>query len=227
MRSSAAPAARILVSVVAIAAAGCGGVGDDEITGPRRTNRGSDPVAAGPGSEATETPTAGPTQPAPSGTTPPGTTPTGDAGADGAAPPPATNAFTGAPAYVATTGTTSIRGAHNQFANQNPAKQNCITCHDEFFAAGTVYKDAAGTTPAAQVEVRVRSANGNAVRAYTDAVGNFFITNSAASGAGVTLPALVGARDATVVRPMISTISSGACNTAACHAGAQGWVHVP
>lgn len=218
-------------AAVTLSAVACGGLADEDITGARRTSR----AGTSPGS-ASDAPPDGPVVDS-SGTSSPAAdasspTTTSDAGAgasdSGPAPAPApATAFTGAPAYVATTGTTSIRGAHGAFPNNDPAKQNCLGCHNDFFAGGTVYKDAAGTMPAAQVEVRVRSANGNAVRAYTDAVGNFFITKTAATTAGVTLPALVGARNATVTKPMASMISSGACNTSGCHAGNQGWAHVP
>ena len=58
-------------------------------------------------------------------------------------------------------------------------------------------------------------------------IGPRIVTKSAAASAGVTYPALVGVRDGTTTKVMNTMITTGACNTAACHAGPQGWVHVP
>ena len=96
-----------------------------------------------------------------------------------------------------------------------------------FFAGGSVFKDAAGTMPAAQVEVRFRDAAGKSLSAYTDATGSFFVRQTTATAAGIALPALVGARDAALTKLMTATIANGDCNSAACHGGAQGRVHVP
>ena len=154
-----------------------------------------------------------------------------DAGGDAADAATAVTAFTGAGAYVATTGPSTIKGAHG--GNGNPSKLACQGCHGagggapRFFAGGSVFKDAAGTMPAAQVEVRFRDAAGKSLSAFTDATGSFYVRQSTATAAGITLPAHVGARDATTTKLMSATIANGDCNSSACHGGAQGRVHVP
>jgi hypothetical protein len=154
-----------------------------------------------------------------------------DAAGDAADAATAITAFTGAGAYVATTGPSTIKGAHG--GNGNPSKLACQGCHGagggapRFFAGGSVFKDAAGTMPAAQVEVRFRDAAGKSVSAFTDATGSFYVRQSTATAAGIALPALVGARDAAATKLMSATIANGDCNSSACHGGAQGRVHVP
>jgi hypothetical protein len=144
---------------------------------------------------------------------------------------PAT-AFTGAGAYVATSGPSTIKGAHPN--GGNPAKVDCLSsgCHGaggagpRFAAGGTVFTSAAGTTPAAQVEVRLRDGAGKAVSAYTDAFGNFFVR--AADAAAVVFPVQAGARNTASTRAMSASIANGACNSAACHgSAATGFIHVP
>jgi mono/diheme cytochrome c family protein len=136
-------------------------------------------------------------------------------------PPPATNAFTGAAAFTSKIGQSARKDDH-PWANGNPKGQDCSNCHN-FFAGGTVFTTAAGTTPAAGVEVRIRDAAGNAVSAWTDQDGNFYIKKSG----GVALPALVGARNATTNALMGATISDGGCASASCHvAGKAGPVHM-
>ena len=209
-------------------ATACGGVDNNgELLSGRRAGQ--------PGSSGTTETTAEPTESGDGGgATTPGTTATdGGATGDGGTtppppPPPGTNAFTGAGAYVAQNGPSTIKGDHG--ADGNPAKRDCLGagCHGasgegpRFIAGGTVYKDKAGTMPAAQIEVRLRDNNGGSLIAHTDANGNFFFR-----GAGVTLPAATGVRDNTTTTLMAGAISSGACNSAACHGGAQGWIHIP
>lgn len=137
--------------------------------------------------------------------------------------------FAGAAAYVSTAGPTSRNGGHNFGANgTNPVKQACLGCHGNgggapvFTVGGSVFKDAAGTMPAANVEVRFVDANGTARSIYTDALGNFYF-----KGATLAAPGKVGARDATTTQNMVGTIANGDCNSSGCHGGAQGWVHVP
>lgn len=153
-----------------------------------------------------------------------------DGGAKDAAVP--VTAFTGAGAYVATSGPNTIKGAHPN--GGNPVKLDCLTsnCHGvggagpRFAAGGTVFTSAAGATPAAQVEVRLRDGAGTAVSAYTDANGNFFVR--AAAAAALVFPVQAGARNAATTRPMTASIPNGACNSAACHGNAAtGFVHVP
>jgi len=145
------------------------------------------------------------------------------------APP---TAFTGAGAYVATTGPSTLKGAHPN--GGNPAKVDCLSsgCHGaggagpRFAAGGTVFTSAAATTPAAQVEVRLRDTAGKAVSAYTDANGNFFVR--AADAAALVFPVQAGARNTATTRAMSASIANGACNGAACHgSAATESIHVP
>lgn len=206
-------------------ATACGGVDNSgELLAGRRAGQ--------PGSSgATET-TAEPTESdGGGGTTSPGTEDggvTGDGGTTPPPPPPGTNAFTGAAAYVAQNGPSTNKGDHG--GDGNPAKRDCLGsgCHGaggggpRFIAGGTVFKDKAGTIPAAQIEVRLRDNNGGSLLTHTDANGNFFFR-----GAGVTLPAATGVRDNATTSLMAGAISNGACNSAACHGGTQGWIHIP
>ena len=157
----------------------------------------------------------------------------GDSGRAGDAAAPA-NAFSGAPAYEAKTGPNTIKSqGDHPFPGGNPAKQDCMTaqCHGaggegpRFVAGGTVYKDVAGAMPAAQVEVRLLSGDGTAASVYTDANGNFYLRSGDA--AGLTFPAKTGARDGASAKLMVSAIGSGACNSATCHGGPTGVIHVP
>jgi hypothetical protein len=139
--------------------------------------------------------------------------------------PPPSDAFTGAPPYVAQTGSTTIQPAHTFDPNLNPAGRACVTCHSGFLVGGTVYRDSAGTIAAPQVEVRVRDANGNGASTYADAAGNFYLRKSSAPN--VALPAFVGVRDHSATIVMSGSVSSGGCATAGCHvAGHQGPVHL-
>jgi hypothetical protein len=140
------------------------------------------------------------------------------------------NAFTGAPAFVATLGPSARRDAH-AFADNtpptNPAKQACLGCHvaggaaPAFAFAGTAFKDVAGTIPAAGVEIRVRAPDGVASSVYTDEDGNFY------APAAFTFPADVGVRDGASVRVMSGAAPDGNCSAAACHGGAHPWIHLP
>jgi hypothetical protein len=162
--------------------------------------------------------------------------PTSEAGVgsgEGGAGTPFPNPFGGAPGYVAHMG----QDAHNP-------GQSCIQpqCHGgseapPFLIGGTVYADYKGTTPAAGVEVRILDSAGHAASTYSGQNGNFFIPSGSANG--VTFPAIVGARNASTLRPMItklSTASMGSCGQAKCHVpggGPQGNtgnyypIHVP
>jgi hypothetical protein len=124
------------------------------------------------------------------------------------------NPFAGAPGYTPQMGP----DAHN-------AGQPCMQsgCHGSseapgFLIGGTVYTDYKGTTPAVGVEVRIVDSQGRAASAYTGQSGNFFIHSVNANG--VTFPAVVGARNATTTRPMITVLSAagmGSCGQAKCH----------
>jgi hypothetical protein len=112
-------------------------------------------------------------------------------------------------------------GAHTGVGG--PQNFNCNGCHN-WLIGGTVWKDAAGTTPASSVEVRVLDGAGHAASAYTDQDGNFYLP---AGTGGVTLPAHVGVRDAANVKTMSAQIAAGSCAASACHvAGKQGPIHL-
>jgi hypothetical protein len=145
-----------------------------------------------------------------------------------------TDPFAGAPAYVATTiapshnvGLSCIgAGCHAQ-SGTNPAPN--------FLFGGTVFADYKGTAPAPGVEVRAVDSVGNVVSVFTGPEGNFYLPASAVKG--LSFPLVVGARNATTTRPMITTVtaSSGSCGQKACHvrgggspdAGAYYPIHVP
>lgn len=149
--------------------------------------------------------------------------------ADAAKPGP--TAFTGAPAYVATTGPSTLNAGHSKFNAQNdPAGRPCLNCHGagggaaQFTFAGTVFKDAAGTMPAAQIEIRLRDANGKGLSAYSDANGNFFLPLN--PNGDLAFPVHAGGRDANTKKLMNATTTNGNCN--GCHKpGAQGHIVVP
>jgi hypothetical protein len=82
---------------------------------------------------------------------------------------------------------------------------------------GTVYADYQGKTPAAGVEVRIMDSQGHVATAYSGPEGNFYL--GATGSSGVAFPAVIGARNATATRPMITVLASsfGACGQANCH----------
>lgn len=161
-----------------------------------------------------------------------------DAAADvldeGLAPPPPFDggrAFDFAPPYVAKLGPSSRSDAgHNFAANtppSNPWKTRCIDCHKvggsaasrPFFAGGSVYLLADGGA-ATMAEVRLkRTLNANAVSAYTDQDGNWFVPLGAAQDAGVNFSLRPGIRNATLLRTMGPSPAIGVCNQ--CHGGAN------
>jgi hypothetical protein len=232
------------VSVVAVAAlVGCGdaSVGDDRQGyvpyDTQSSAQPTDPTATQNGAAADPT-NGGTSGGASSGSNGGGTTNNGatDAGAPGftsdagSAPADAgttstgnttsaAGAFAGAPAYVQTTGTSTIRSSH-PFAGNNPVKQACLDCHS-FAAGGSVFLDAAGTMPAANIEIRMIDTNGVAKSSYTDANGNFFFPSGTIAG-----PAKVGVRDATATHLMSGGVSNGNCSSSSCHGGSQGVIHL-
>jgi hypothetical protein len=152
----------------------------------------------------------------------------GDAGSDAA---PAVNAFTGAGAYKAMAGPSTLKAGHSNFNAQNdPVGRPCLNCHGAgggatpFTFAGSAFKDSAGTMPAAQVEIRVRDTNGKALSAYTDANGNFFMPLN--PNGDLAFPAHAGGRDTNTTKLMNATVANGNCN--GCHkAGMAGRIVVP
>jgi hypothetical protein len=121
--------------------------------------------------------------------------------------------FAGAPGYSG--------GGGGDIAH-NPGK-SCMQngCHGSgeapaFLIGGTVYKDYAGTTPNPGVQIRVLDSSGNSASTTSDSNGNFYIR---AGQGGVAFPAIVGARDATTTRPMVTQLTGnmGSCNQGGCH----------
>lgn len=142
-------------------------------------------------------------------------------------------AFTGAPAFVSMRGPGTRHDEH-RIGNEgdgDPAGRGCLSsgCHDgdegpRFFAGGTVFLDVAGTTPASGVEVRIRDGAGNAVSAFTDERGNFFVRWEDRDA--TTLPARTGARGGGATWLMSGETPHGDCNSSACHGGAAGPIHL-
>jgi hypothetical protein len=107
-----------------------------------------------------------------------------------------------------------------------------------FVVGGTVYKDYKGTIPAPGVEVRVVDAAGTAMSVYTGTNGNFSLSAGRRDGGGAGVyPVMVGVRDGTTTRPMVTAITSaamGSCASSGCHivggspaSGAYYPIHVP
>ena len=160
-----------------------------------------------------------------------GTTPTNDASYptsdSGTNQPPTSylDPFQGAPAYSAGKGS----NAHN-------AGQACITCHTKqgeksLLIGGTVYSDYDGTTPAAGVEIRVLDTQGHAMSTYSGTSGTFYIS----ANSTIVPPFVVGVRNASATRPMITQIDgktiNGDCSKSGCHVGKSNGgyyvVHIP
>lgn len=156
---------------------------------------------------------------------------TADGGNTSNPPPTAyTDPFAGAPAYVST----KPKGDTSHHPGEGCGNQGCHGKGGDgpsFLIGGTVYTDYAGTTPAVGVEIRVVDTSNNAVSTYSQSNGNFYISSGSANG--VVFPAVVGARDGTTTRPMITQLtgSMGTCAQNGCHVGtdAGGYypIHVP
>jgi hypothetical protein len=102
-----------------------------------------------------------------------------------------------------------------------------LTCHGGqrigttvFLVGGTVWQDPAGTMPAPGVQVRVRQADGNALEAFSDDDGNFFVLRDTAPTHMLVAPAHPGVRNANGMALMTDVINDADCNS--CHrAGGQ------
>ena len=150
--------------------------------------------------------------------------PDAGAGSDAGTTPvtPSANAFTGASAYVAGTGATTRKEEHPN--GGDPAGVACFSCHGkgapQMVMGGTVYADAAGTTPLSQVEVRLL-VGGTARTVYTNQDGNFFVLGPSLSGA-----AMVGVRNGAGSHVMNGAPVNGDCN--GCHNGTTASrIHLP
>jgi hypothetical protein len=198
-------------------------------TGSLLAGRGNPPA---PGSENDDgtgpTNDSDPTEPPETKTPATGEEDGGTTSGDASGPSPFVDAFLGAPVFQSVLGPTARRTAHNFPGNTpttNPANQACASCHPGFSMGGTVFKDAQGTIPAAGIEVRVRDATGNALSAYTDSDGNFYLRKPAAST--FNYPAHTAVRDATKMTGMVATIANGNCASAGCHVvAAAGPIHL-
>lgn len=110
----------------------------------------------------------------------------------------------------------------------NPG-QACIECHaaegaPRFTLAGTLYVDAAGTTPLAGGTIIVTDATGATVDMVSQANGNFWTTQT------LTFPVRVAASQCPDTVPMAGAITAaGDCNAGGCHAAgsSSGRVHLP
>jgi len=114
------------------------------------------------------------------------------------------------------------------------AGRNCADCHGgtspssgkRFDFAGRVFADPNGTTPAADVEVRVVDHNGVGTSVHSDADGYFWHLASA----DLAIPAMAGARNGSATSLMVGALSDpvkrGGCN--GCHNGTTTThLHVP
>ena len=86
-----------------------------------------------------------------------------------------------------------------------------------YYGRWTYKYDIGAQKGAAGVEVRIVDSAGHAASAYSGSNGNFYIRSGSANG--VTFPAIVGARDATTTRPMITTLTASmdSCGQTKCH----------
>lgn len=123
-----------------------------------------------------------------------------------------TGVFAGTPPYVSKSGG---NGHHN-------AGRNCFQCHGQnavsFSIAGTIYN--ANGQPLSNVEVRVVDSTGAAYSVYSGTNGNFY-----RQGNPLSVTSHVGIRNATATTEMVSSITSGACNS--CHCTGNGCASTP
>lgn len=115
-----------------------------------------------------------------------------------------------APTTPATGGGSSLQTSHN-------AGQDCLRCHRDFAAAGTVYHADGSIDAGATVRLTTAAGGGGSVvvSATSDASGNFHTSQSV--GFGSALYADVAGTGA--ARSMDAAVTSGACNS--CHDAAN------
>lgn len=114
-------------------------------------------------------------------------------------------------------------------AGEHNAGQACIACHaadggPSFTLAGTLYGDAAGTTPLAGATIIVIDATGASFDMVTQENGNFWATEP------LSFPVHVSATQCPDSAPMLGAITAaGDCNAGGCHAAgtATGRAHLP
>ncbi len=104
--------------------------------------------------------------------------------------------------------------------HHNPGQDCMGSCHDHGFSlAGTLYL-ADNVTPANNATISIVDANGGKQDIIVSTNGNFFSYLPAA------FPIHVESSLCPSTQFMVSTATTGGCNTAACHGGAQGVAHL-
>jgi hypothetical protein len=171
--------------------------------------------------------TSGATSSGSTGTSGGSTSSSGDAGHDsGSSGAPVPDGFKGAPAYVATNGQAATSASHNT-ANNLPPSHDCLSCHTPGGAAAAkefiIGGYAKGTAGNGKIEVRVVNSAGTEVaQAYTESNGYFYVLGTNLTGNGNKV-----AVRTTTATGMVGAITSGGCDSAACHGGGQGDIHNP
>jgi hypothetical protein len=114
------------------------------------------------------------------------------------------------------TSTTPESGGGRRTSSHN-AGRDCLTCHRDFGAAGTVYRADGSAYAGATVRLTTAASGGGTVvlSLTSDGAGNFYASRSIAFDAGLYTD-VAGTTGAT--RAMAAAVTSGACNS--CH-GAQ------
>lgn len=101
--------------------------------------------------------------------------------------------------------------------------EDCLGCHQEFTAAGTVYASSTGTQGVAGVTVRIFGMSQD-VTLTTNSAGNFYTTVNFGYGNSATVQVMGATQQMT--NQQLTSRSIGGCNS--CHVPAgQGRVHVP
>jgi len=115
---------------------------------------------------------------------------------------------------------TTASGRHN-------AGTACLNCHGPgggaplWTLAGTLYASAGGGTAVAGATITVTDANGATFDMVSALNGNFWTTQT------VAFPVTVVASKCPDTVPMISTLTSGDCNSCHTGSGSPGRVHLP
>lgn len=104
--------------------------------------------------------------------------------------------------------------------------QDCLqSCHNHGFTlAGTLYTSPTNNTGFAGATITIRDSNNVTHDVVVQANGNFY------TSAAIAFPAVVMASACPYSAKMTATVANGRCNTAACHAqanGAAGQIHLP
>jgi hypothetical protein len=113
-----------------------------------------------------------------------------------------------------TSAPTSTGGGGGGSPTSHNAGQDCLRCHRDFGAAGTVYRADGSAYPGATVRLTTAANGGGSVvlSLTSDATGNFYASRSVGFGAGLYAD-VTGTTGAT--RAKTAAVTSGACNS--CH----------